>query len=243
MATESWYKDWFNSPYYHILYKNRDYKEAEVFIDNLIDYLKPAKHACFLDVACGKGRHSIYLNKKGFHVIGIDLSENNIKKASKKATEYLQFKVQDMREPFKSSTFDYVLNLFTSFGYFKEEGDNQRVLDAAFKDLKKGGTLILDFFNAKCVLNALMPEETKTCEDITFSLHKKLEGNVITKDIVFNAEGKQHHYKEKVKAYTLDDLKNMLELSGFQVKKVFGSYTLEPFDFDTSDRLIIEAVK
>lgn len=243
MATENWYIDWFNSPYYHILYKNRDYKEAEAFIDKLINYLQPADDACFLDVACGTGRHSIYLNKKGYDVIGIDLSHNNIKKASKYNNESLKFIEQDMREPFKNNAFDFVLNLFTSFGYFKNEGDNQRVLDAAYKDLKQGGTLIIDFFNSKCVVNNLKYKEVKTCGGIKFNLHKTIKNHIITKDIVFTAEGKKQHFMEKVKAYTLPELKEMLEKSGFSVINTFGSYNFEPFNKDTSDRLIIQAVK
>ena len=72
---QSWFKDWFNSPYYHQLYFKRDDKEAEAFIDKLINYLKPPAGSTMLDVACGKGRHSIQLANKGFDVTGIDLSE------------------------------------------------------------------------------------------------------------------------------------------------------------------------
>ncbi len=67
-------------PYYHQLYFNRDDKEAAAFIDKLIEHLKPAPGATMLDVACGKGRHSIQLAGKGFDVTGIDLSEDSIMK-------------------------------------------------------------------------------------------------------------------------------------------------------------------
>ncbi len=80
MENHPWFKDWFNSPYYHQLYFNRDEKEAAAFIDKLINYLQPAPNASMLDVACGKGRHSIHLAEKGFDVTGIDLSEDSIKK-------------------------------------------------------------------------------------------------------------------------------------------------------------------
>ena len=65
----NWFKNWFNSPYYHILYKNRDIKEAELFIDNLINKLKLKKTSKLIDIACGKGRHACYFNKKGFDVV------------------------------------------------------------------------------------------------------------------------------------------------------------------------------
>ncbi|MCB0541647.1 MAG: SAM-dependent methyltransferase, partial [Bacteroidetes bacterium] len=71
MNNTEWYKEWFNTKYYHILYKNRDFEEAELFINNLVDYLKIEKDSKILDLACGKGRHSYFLAKKGFDVTGI----------------------------------------------------------------------------------------------------------------------------------------------------------------------------
>ena len=78
---QTWFKDWFNSPYYHQLYFNRDDREAAAFIDKLINYLKPVPGSSMLDVACGKGRHSIQLANKGFDVTGIDLSNDSINEA------------------------------------------------------------------------------------------------------------------------------------------------------------------
>ena len=83
METTPWFKDWFNSPYYHQLYFKRDEAEAAKFIDKLIDYLKPPQGSLMLDVACGKGRHSRQLASKGFDVTGIDLSTDSIKEAKK----------------------------------------------------------------------------------------------------------------------------------------------------------------
>ena len=103
----NWFKSWFDSKYYHILYKNRNEKEAQIFIDNLISHLQIQKKSKILDVACGKGRHATYFNKKGMNVIGIDLSINNIKTAKKKENETLQFAVHDMRNPFKTNEFDF----------------------------------------------------------------------------------------------------------------------------------------
>ena len=79
---KEWFGEWFNSPYYHILYKDRDSSEASTFIDNICVYLGFSETDEILDLACGKGRHAIYLNKKGFEATGIGLSEENIKYAS-----------------------------------------------------------------------------------------------------------------------------------------------------------------
>ncbi len=72
MPDKSWYKDWFNSDYYHLLYQHRDEDEATRFITKLIEYLKPAAGSTMLDVACGKGRHSKALAEMGYDVTGMD---------------------------------------------------------------------------------------------------------------------------------------------------------------------------
>jgi len=121
---KKWFQHWFNSPYYHILYQQRDHAEAEFFIDNLCAYLKPAANARLFDIACGRGRHSIYFNSKGFDVTGIDLSIASIKYAKQYENKQLHFYVHDMRYLFYVNYFDIALNLFTSFGYF--ETDQER---------------------------------------------------------------------------------------------------------------------
>src|SRR5439155_8599597 len=118
------FESWFNSPYYHVLYKERNEKEAHSFLDMLIHFLRPMPGAKILDVACGKGRHSLYLNQKGFNVTGFDLSPENIDYDLQFQNDTLSFFRHDMREIFRVNHFDYVFNLFSSFGYFKEESDN-----------------------------------------------------------------------------------------------------------------------
>ena len=93
-----WFANWFNSPYYHILYKNRDEKEAELFIDNLLHKLRLKKGSKLIDIACGKGRHATYFNKKGMDVVGIDLSKNSISIAKQFENPSLIFNVHDMRK-------------------------------------------------------------------------------------------------------------------------------------------------
>jgi len=98
-STENWYSSWFDTPYYHILYKERNYREAQIFMDNLTHYLNLPEKAKVLDLACGKGRHSIYLNQLGFNVLGADLSENSIAEASKNSNETLNFIFHENQEP------------------------------------------------------------------------------------------------------------------------------------------------
>ena len=117
-----WYASWFDTPYYHILYKDRNYAEAELFMKTLTHYLNLEPGDEILDLACGKGRHSVYLNSIGYNVTGADLSENSIAHASKFENDTLRFQVHDMCKPF-AFQFEAVFNLFTSFGYFENEED------------------------------------------------------------------------------------------------------------------------
>ncbi|MFI0492366.1 SAM-dependent methyltransferase, partial [Flavobacterium sp.] len=118
--TQNWFASWFDTPYYHILYKERNDHEAQIFMDNITHYLNLPENAKVLDLACGKGRHSIYLNQLGYEVVGADLSENSIAEANKSQNETLKFQVHDMRETFDDK-FDAIFNLFTSFGYFEND--------------------------------------------------------------------------------------------------------------------------
>jgi len=245
MVTTSmdWFENWFDSPYYHILYKHRNHKEAELFIDNLTGLLKPLNDARFLDLPCGKGRHSIYLNKKGYDVTGVDLSPESISHASQHENEKLHFFVHDMRRPFRINYFDYVLNLFTSFGYFKNERDDMAVIDAVYKALKPTGIFVLDFLNIQKIVGNLVQKESQIIDDITFNINRKTENNFIVKDIQFSDNGKNYHFQERLKMLTLTDFEKYFSVKKLKILHLRGNYQLEQFDEQTSDRLIIIAQK
>ncbi len=239
----NWFEAWFDSPYYHILYKDRNDAEAELFIDNLINFLQPAQNARFLDLACGKGRHAIYLNRKGFETIGIDLSPESIAHASQFENDSLQFYVQDMRKPFRINYFKYVLNLFTSFGYFEQERDDIAVMSTVYKTLEPNGIFVLDFMNTQKVIENLVGEEKKQIAGITFQINKYVENGFIVKRIRFFDNHKMYDYQERVKALTLNDFERYLSAANLKAVHLFGDYQLQPFQADTSDRLILVAEK
>ena len=237
-STENWYTSWFDTPYYHILYKDRNYREAQVFMDNLSHYLNLPEKAKVLDLACGKGRHSIYLNQLGFTVLGADLSENSIAEANKNTNETLHFKVHDMREPFEEK-FDAIFNLFTSFGYFENDEDNLTTLKAIKESLSEYGFAVIDFMNVAQVLETLVPEETKTVEAIDFHIKRYLKDGHIYKEIDFEDKGQKFHFTEKVKALTLRDFEELMEEAGIYLLDIFGDYQLKKFHKTDSERLIM----
>jgi SAM-dependent methyltransferase len=237
-STKNWYSSWFDTPYYHILYKERNYREAQVFMDNLTHYLNLPEKAKVLDLACGKGRHSIYLNQLGFDVLGADLSENSIAEASKNSNDTLHFKVHDMREPFEEK-YDAIFNLFTSFGYFENDEDNLTTLKAIKESLSEYGFAVIDFMNVTQVLETLVPEEIKTVEGIDFHIKRYLKEGHIFKEIDFEDKGQKFHFTEKVKALTLKDFEELMEEAGIYLLDIFGDYKLNKFHKTESERLIM----
>jgi len=235
---KKWFQNWFNSPYYHILYHHRDDEEAEFFIDNLCSLLKPTQNSRLLDIACGRGRHSTYLNKKGYDVTGIDLSFANIKYAKQFENEKLHFYVHDMRYLFYINYFDIAFNLFTSFGYFETEKDHVNSLKTFRKSMKKDGLLVLDYFNSQKIIKHLNHQEIKRVDGIDFNINKYVVDGNIVKSIAFEHRNKDYAFKEEVKAFTFTDFERMFASSGFSIVDHFGSYGLEEFDELKSDRLI-----
>ena len=235
---ENWFASWFDSPYYHILYKDRNYREAQLFMDNLTHYLNLPEKAKVLDLACGKGRHSIYLNQLGFNVLGADLSERSIAEASKNTNETLHFEVHDMRDTFEEK-FDAIFNLFTSFGYFENDDDNLTTLKAMKESLTNYGFAVIDFMNVNQVINTLVPEEVKTVDNIDFHLKRYVLDGHIYKEIDFEDQGKKYHFIEKVKALTLQDFQEMMEEAGIFLLDIFGDYKLKKFLKNDSERLIM----
>jgi SAM-dependent methyltransferase len=200
--TKEWFREWFDSPYYHILYKNHDDTEAQLFIDRLAMLLHFQSDDKMLDIASGRGRHSIYLNSLGYDVSGIDIAPRNIAYAQQFENERLHFYIHDMRKLFRNDSFDYALNLFTSFGYFESDAENVQAICAAAQSLKEEGKLVLDFFNSPKIIRELISYELKQVEGIDFNIHKQIEGDFVVKDINFEDKGKQYHFQERVKAIT-----------------------------------------
>jgi SAM-dependent methyltransferase len=239
---KDWFESWFDTPWYHVLYRERDQSEAGRFLDRLIEYLNPKVRAKFLDVACGKGRHSIYLNKKGFDVTGIDLSEQNIQRANESSNEHIRFFQHDMREPFEGE-FDVVVNLFTSFGYFENDQDNQVSIQRMAESTVEGGRVVIDFMNTKKIIMGLIPDERKVIDGIEFHIQRELKDGRIVKHISFKTDGKTHQYSEYVRALTLDDFYVYFQRAGLKILDIFGDYELNDYNAIKSDRLILIAQK
>ena len=228
--------DWFDSDYYHVLYKHRDYNEARNFIDNIVKYLDLKKGSKILDLACGIGRHSIYLDKIGFKVVGTDNSPNNIKKAKASQNQSLSFIQMEMIDD-TNHKYDGIFNLFTSFGYVNHDY-NLKTIKNIERQLKDNGTVIVDFMNTLFVKNNLVTEETKVIDDFSFKIKRRSDGKHIYKEIKFN-DKKDYFFQEKVMDLSLNDFQKYLERYNLKIIKKFGDYNLNEFDLKNSKRLIM----
>ncbi len=235
---KQWYASWFDTPFYHILYRDRDHTEAQSFMDTLTHYLNIPEHGKILDLACGKGRHSMYLNALGYDVTGVDLSENSIAYAKQFENDTLHFQVHDMCQPLNEK-FDAVFNLFTSFGYFENDEDNLKTITAVKDELNDFGFGVIDFMNSEYVIQNLIPEDNKVIQNIAFFQKRYAKDGYIFKDIQFSYKNEHYNFQERVKAFTLQDFESLFDQAGVHLLDVFGDYKLRKFDKNTSERLVM----
>ena len=231
------YNNWFDSSYYHILYDNRDYNEAKEFVKTILNHLKLKKNSKILDAACGKGRHSIEIEKFGYKVTGIDLSKNSIREAKKNENKNLNFLIHDISVPMNEK-YDAVFNLFTSFGYHDKKKDLD-VLNAIEINLKNNGIGIIDFFNINRVKNELVEKEIIVKKDIKFNITRKVNKNYVSKNITFEDNQTSYKYNESVNALSLKEFEEYFSKTNLEILEVFGDYNLKEFKTNVSPRLII----
>ena len=243
--TTPWFKNWFNSPYYHQLYFGRDEEEAANFINKLIDYLKPMPGAQMLDVACGKGRHSRRLASKGFNVTGVDLSPDSIREAKQFESENLEFFVHDMRLPFWINYFDYAFNFFTSFGYFNTRREHDNSIRTIAQSIKPNGIFVLDYLNVHYAEDHLVHTSDVKIEDINYFITKWFDENHFYKKIIVEDEAlkKPIEHQEKVAKFSLGDFTEMLAYHQLQVQEVFGDYSFNSYHVRNSSRMVIISKK
>ena len=245
MTEKPWFKNWFNSPYYHKLYFQRDEAEAAQFIDKLIEHLNAIPLSSMLDVACGKGRHAIQLAAKGFDITGIDLSEDSIWKAKSYETPHLQFFLHDMRLPFWINYFDYAFNFFTSFGYFRTRREHDNSIRTIAQALKPNGTFVMDYLNVHFAEDHLIHTSEKQVDEVNYYMTKWFDETHFFKKIVVEDEelGEPLEYTEKVAKFNLGDFTDMFAFQGLQIQEVYGDYNFNSYDVRKSPRLIMIARK
>jgi SAM-dependent methyltransferase len=242
---KEWFEDWFDSPYYHLLYQNRSDEEATHFVNKITERLSPNPNATLLDLACGKGRHARAFSLYQLDVTGLDLSPQSIEYAKQFENDHLHFYVHDMRNVFRTNYFEIVCNLFTSFGYFKSNHDNHLAARSMAQALKKGGTLIIDFVNKipAQIHNETFNHETKELQGVHFEIHRSYTEHKLIKSITINDNGVESQFVEQVNSFTFEEMNALFTETGLQLISTFGNYAFEPYDAHLSPRMILVYTK
>jgi SAM-dependent methyltransferase len=218
-----WFEQWFGEDYLRI-YQHRDESEAERAIDLIAAHLPGGEIRAVLDLACGAGRHSKPLCERWW-TVGLDLS-SSLLKVARRETPDAPYVRADMRElPFADQSFDLVVNLFTSFGYFEDDREHARVLARVRDGLKPGGTFVIDFLNASQVRRDLVPYDERVENGVTIEQSRTIspDDRFVEKTIRLREKGRE--YVERVRLLSAGDLEKMLEAAGFDVVHCFGDYT------------------
>ncbi len=245
MPASEWYKDWFNSPFYHKLYFERAEQEANSFIYRLLQHLQPQPKSRMVDVACGRGRHSRLLAAEGYDVTGIDLSMDSIQYARQYEQENLHFYMHDMRLPFWINFFDYAFNFFTSFGYFRTRREHDDAVRTIVYSLKADGVLLFDYLNTHYAEEHLKHHEIKIMDETNYEIYRWHNETHFFKRIIITDPSltKPLECTEKVSKFNLGDFNDMLSFQKMQITEVFGDYNLNTYDVRKTPRMIILAKK
>lgn len=233
-----WYRHWFGTRYYSLLYGHRDDADAAEWVGGILDRWQLPTGSSVLDLACGRGRHVRHFMEKGLHTTGVDISEASIADA-RTMLPGADLRVGDMREPVAQGAFDGICCLFTSLGYFDTTADDQQVFDAVATALKPGGRFVLDFMNTVCVLRDLVGEERLEREGVRFHIQRQLVNDVLVKRITVNDGEEVHRFEERVQALRPDELEAMAVNAGLEIEGATDGPSWDPFDAQRSARFVL----
>jgi SAM-dependent methyltransferase len=233
-----WFESWFGEEYV-ALYPHRNEAEAERAVALIAGTLGTRSVRRVLDLACGSGRHARYLGQRWW-TSGVDLSETLLGIAQRNGIPARLVRA-DIRElPYRQSSFDLVVNLFTSFGYFETDAEHERVIQDIRRVMTAGGTFVLDFFNARQVEEQLVPYDESSIAGRKVEQRREItdDGRFVVKHISIKDDGRQ--FVERVRLFSQRDLVSMLDRAGFRVEKSYGDYDGGPLT-ETSPRVILFA--
>lgn len=255
-----WYRHAFEEAYLKV-YNHRDQEEARRAVRFLVDRLRLESGHRLLDLCCGPGRHLIPLDQHARLAVGLDLSQALLRRAKRNHRRlYGDCLVDrscpvllrgDMQHlPLADGCFDRIVNLFTSFGYFDDEGQNQQVLREIARVLRptdsnrRGGLLAFDHINRSYLLKHFKARTRRTLEGGEYvEEHRQMTRNQqrVFKRILFTSpQGEHRLWHESVRVYDPDELETMMRRAGLTPIARYGDYDGSDWTPETR-RLIIFA--
>jgi len=239
-----WYEQSFGQDYL-LIYKHRDIQGAISEVEQMIAWLNMPTGAHVLDLCCGMGRHSLALANAGYKVTGVDLSEVLLQEARQlDRGAVVEWVHGDMRKVPLTESFDAVVNLFTSFGYFAEDKDNEQVIREMQRLLRTEGKFIIDFLNPDNVQDHLIPYSDRNDGDVDIIESRYIKDGYVLKEITIHEAGQpERHYTERVRLYRLVDFEHMFTANGLQIDCVLGDYDGSTYTKASSPRMILVGSK
>ncbi len=206
-------------------------------VSSLLRLLRLRPGACILDVPCGFGRHSVELARRGFRVTGVDISPELLAQARRAAAAKgvaVEFCRSDMRRLAYRQRFDAVLNLFTSFGYFGDDGD-LRVLRRFRRALRPGGRLLLHLVNRDWLLRNFQPRHRARMGEYLVAQKRTFdfETSVLIAEWTARRGRRVWQTTSHLRLYSCHELVRMLKQVRFSGVKFFGDLRGGPLSFDS----------
>jgi len=235
----------YNRDVYFHLYEESDSTLAQKEVADVVNLLSLQPSVRILDLCCGYGRHSIELAKRGFEVVGVDISQKQIQHAKEKAKDHrvnVTFQVKDARKLSFTNDFDIILNMFLSFGYFEDEKEDKNMLQGVYQSLKPNGRFLMDFWNREKEIREFRPSYVEHQKDLSIRKEWKFDarkGRINWKNIVTFADGREESWNHSIRAYTVVELTHLLEEAGLRIKNVYGSLKGEPYSIDSPSVVVI----
>ncbi len=248
MTQKEWFEDqWFWEEFKPVLFPEGRLEKTDEQVDRLIDLLGLERDEKILDLACGVGRHTLELARRGYDVTGLDLSKKYMKEASDRAEKEgleVEFIQRDMRDFVREDHYDAVINFWSSFGYFEDEEENFQVLKNVHRSLKEDGRFFVDVMGRE-ILHSIFTEKDSSHLDDGFFVEErtlKHDGDFLESNWILAKDGDVKEHKFKYWLYSKEDIDDMLRRAGFADVSIYGDLECSEYDED-AERLIAVARK
>ncbi len=222
-----WWEEFFDEHYLDLYEPYLTPERTAREVEGVSQILGLPRGAKVLDLCCGHGRHTIPLATAGYQVTGLDLSEVFLRRARRDAAAASVAVIwvqRDMRDiPFQNE-FDAIVNLFTAFGYFDDEAENQKVLEAVARALKPGGRFLIDVINRDYLAKVFLPRDWERLGEILVWRERSFDpiAGRSTEILHWEKDGLRHTRSNAVRVYTATELTSMLAAAGLRLVKAYG---------------------
>lgn len=238
---KAWYEEHFQEDYLRV-YDHRDETKAASELNTIMEKIPLTPGAKAIDLCCGNGRHARWLARKGVDVTGIDLSPALLKKAIELTNGLaVQYQRGDIRNVQIRKEYDLAFNLFTSFGYFPDDEENELIFQQAASALKPGGWFVFDYLNPEYIKQHIVPRDETVKDGLKIYQERSIQDEFVVKRISIVEGDSTRRYMEKVKMYQERQLRSMMEAHGLQIHAFYGDYDASPFQLEASPRQIFIA--